>query len=86
MSKSSLLSVRVSQRLNAKLDKLAKRGGRSKSWYVNRMLEDNVDREIEIVDMILEGMRDVEEGRVVSHEDVVASLRERIKASRKRVA
>lgn len=86
MRKPMLLSVRISQKLNAKLDKLAKRGGRSKSWYVNRMLEDNVDREIEIVDMILEGQRDIENGNVIAHEDVVASLRERIRSRRKRAA
>lgn len=86
MRKPTILSVRISQRLSARLDRLAKRGGRSKSWYVNRMLEDNVDLEIEIVDMILEGERDIEQGNVVDHETVVAEFKERSKMRRKRVA
>jgi predicted transcriptional regulator len=86
MVKASVLSVRIAQRTSAKLDRLAKLGGRSKSWYVNRLLEDYLDREIKNVELILEGMRDIEEGRSISHEDVVASLRERVKARRKRAA
>jgi len=86
MQKSLLLSVRISHKLGAKLDKLAKRGGRSKSWYVNRMLEDNVDHEMKIVEMVLEGQRDIEAGRVISHEEAMASLRERIRSRRKRAA
>ncbi|MDZ4741119.1 MAG: ribbon-helix-helix protein, CopG family [Alphaproteobacteria bacterium] len=86
MRKPAILSVRISQRLSARLDRLAKRGGRSKSWYVNRMLEDNVDREIEIVDMILEGERDIERGNVVDHETVVAEFKDRSKMRRKRAA
>lgn len=86
MTKGSLISVRITQRTSTKLEKLAKLGGRSKSWYVNRLLEDHLDREIEIVEMIREGMRDIEEGRSLSHEEVVASLRERIKSRRKRAA
>ena len=86
MVKGSLLSVRITQRTNAKLDKLAKLGGRSKSWYVNKLLEEYLDREIEIVEMIREGMRDVHEGRVLSHDEVIASLRERLKSRRKRAA
>jgi len=50
------------------------------------MLEDNVDREIEIVDMILEGERDIERGNVVDHETVVAEFKDRSKMRRKRAA
>jgi predicted transcriptional regulator len=86
MTKGSVLSVRVTQRTSAKLDRLAKLGGRSKSWYVNRLLEEYVDREIQIVEMVREGMKDVEEGRVKSHEEVMAGLRERLKSRRKSAA
>ena len=86
MRKPTLLSVRISQRLSAKLDKLTKRGGRSKSWYVNRMLEDNVDREIEIVEMILEGERAIERGEFVDHDTFMAELREMLKSRRKKAA
>jgi predicted transcriptional regulator len=86
MTKGSVLSVRITQRTSAKLDRLAKLGGRSKSWYVNRLLEEYIDREMQIVEMVREGMKDIEEGRVKSHEEVMAGLRERLKSRRKSAA
>ena len=86
MTKDVLLSVRISRRLNAKLDKLAKLSQRTKSWLVNAILLDRVDGEIEFAEAVEEGMRDLEHGRTIPHEDVVAEFKARAKARRKRAA
>lgn len=76
MSKTELLSVRIGPKLNAKLDRLAKRSGRSKSWHVTRMLEDNIDQANAEVDAILESLEGVKHSRSIPHEKVMAELRD----------
>jgi predicted transcriptional regulator len=86
MTKSVLLSVRITPKLSAKLERLAKNTGRTKSWLVDRILGDHIDYEIETVARIREGMKAVDEGRTISHEEVFAQLRARIAARSRRKA
>jgi predicted transcriptional regulator len=86
MTKDMMLSIRVSRRLNAKLQRLAKLTARTKSWLVNSILAERVDDEIKYAEAIAEGLRDIEHGRVADHESVVEEMRARAKLRRKRAA
>jgi predicted transcriptional regulator len=86
MTKDVLLSVRISRRLNAKLERLAKLTSRTKSWLVCSILSERADTEIEYAEAIAEGIRAADRGDLVDHEVVVADMRARAKERRKRAA
>jgi toxin ParE1/3/4 len=64
------VSLRLPDDLSARLDNLAKRTGRTKTFYMIEAITNFVNREAEIVEGILEGMEDVRAVRTVSHADV----------------
>jgi predicted transcriptional regulator len=82
MTKDVLLSVRVSRRLNAKLEKLAKLTERTKSWLVNAILLERADREIAQAEAIREAERSIERSGTISHGEVVREARARSAARR----
>jgi predicted transcriptional regulator len=77
MTKDVLLSVRVSRGLDAKLQKLAKLTERTKSWLVNSIMAEQLDREIAYVESIREAQRSVEREGAIPHEKVVRDVRAR---------
>lgn len=72
---STTLTIRISEETKAKLDHLARLTRRSKSFLVARLLDDQIDREIEICEGILDSIADIEAGRMVPHEEVVANMK-----------
>ncbi len=60
--------------LAQKIDKFAQQMDRSRGWIVKQALSRWVDAEEYHHQMTLEGMADVEAGRVVDHEEVAAWL------------
>ena len=74
MSKSAVITARVSEDMLAKLDRLAAAYDRSRAWMVNKLLDQAVVREIEELDFIEEGIADADAGRTISHEELVARL------------
>lgn len=85
MTKDALLSVRVSQRLNAKLDRLAKLTQRTKSWLVNSIMAEHVDREIAYAETIRDAQRSIEREGAIPHDEVVRVMRARAAARRPKV-
>lgn len=83
MPKTELLSVRIGPKLNAKLDRLAKRSGRSKSWHVTRILEDNVDQANAEVEAVLEAVESVSQGRAIPLDTAFAQLRAKMASTAK---
>lgn len=77
MTKDVLLSVRVSRQLDAKLQKLAKLTERTKSWLVNRVMSEQLDREIAYAESIREAQRSIEREGTIPHEQVVRDMRAR---------
>lgn len=60
--------------LVARLDDVARSIERSKSWIIREALRDWLAEEERRHELTKEAMRDFDEGRVVSHEDVLAML------------
>ena len=75
MTKNTLLSVRISQRLNTKLEKLAKLTGRTKSWLVDSILAERVDPEIEFAELTLKAEREAERVGTTPRGQVVELMR-----------
>ena len=85
MAKDTLLSVRISQRLNAKLERLAKLTDRTKSWLVNSILTERVDGEISYAEAINEGVRSAETEGTIPHDQIVREVRARSAARKAKV-
>lgn len=75
MSDSEVLSIRLPRKVKAKLEKLAKLSGRSKSWHAADALDAYVDHQMPIVKGIVEA-RDAARkgGKAYTHEEVMARL------------
>ncbi len=80
MTKNTLLSVRISQRLNIKLEKLAKLTGRTKSWLVDSILAERVDPEIRFAQSVIDAEQEMAREGTVPHEHVVEWLRTKFAA------
>ncbi|MEQ1617065.1 MAG: ribbon-helix-helix protein, CopG family [Terricaulis sp.] len=78
MSESEVLSIRLPRKVKAKLERLAKLSGRSKSWHAAEALDAYVDWQMPIVKSIVEAMADGRAGKTKSHEEVFARLLKRL--------
>ena len=65
--------------LVSRMDEVAERLDRSKSWIVREAVSQWLVEEQRRYDLTLEALRDVDEGRMISHEDML-NLVERKKA------
>jgi RHH-type transcriptional regulator, rel operon repressor / antitoxin RelB len=70
MSDTTLISVRVPKETAEKLAALAEATDRSKSYLAAQAIEEYLETQEWQIRAIEEGIKDVEEGRVVSHERV----------------
>ncbi|RJF86595.1 ribbon-helix-helix protein, CopG family [Oleomonas cavernae] len=86
MSESTTLTIRLPQSVKDKLDQLAIDTDRSKSYLAAEAVEHYVDRELAIVASIKRGLEDMEAGRTVPHEQVMAEVREIIEAAKRKHA
>lgn len=82
MSGSITMTIRISPDVKDKLGRLAHGTRRSKAFLASEAVEAYVDRELEIIDGIRQGLADVTEGRVVSHEQAMAELESVIEVAR----
>ncbi|MSO97710.1 MAG: ribbon-helix-helix protein, CopG family [Rhodospirillaceae bacterium] len=58
--------------LAKKVDKLAKQLDRPRGWLVKQALTDLVELEERRYQMTLEGLADIDAGRLIDHEDIAA--------------
>jgi predicted transcriptional regulator len=78
MSKSNVITGRIAEETSAKLDRLATRMERSRSWIVARAVEAFVLSESELMDTLDEAERQIDRGEYKTQEEMedwVASLR-----------
>ena len=68
------MTIRVSTAVQEKLTRLAHGTRRSKSYLAAEAVSAYVERELEIIEGIQQGLTDVEAGRVVSHADAMAEV------------
>jgi predicted transcriptional regulator len=83
MTKDIQISARVPKALMKQVEKIAAAQGRSKSWAIEKALENYVESEAEFIEAVMEGLADSKAGRTVSYEDVMAEFRHRITGRRK---
>mgnify|MGYP002526896496 CR=1 FL=1 len=69
---STTMTIRLPLDVSDKLSRLARGTDRSRSYLAAAALSAYVDRELEIIEGIQQGLDDVKAGRVVPHEQVVA--------------
>jgi predicted transcriptional regulator len=72
MAKAASVNVRLEPELDEKLSAVATRLDRSKSWVVQQALKEFIELQLWQMSAIEKGLSDVESGRVIAHEDVVA--------------
>lgn len=82
MPESEVLSIRLPRKVKAKLEKLAKLSGRSKSWHAAEALNAYVDYQMPIVKSIVEALEDGRAGKGVSLERVKAETKAIIEAAK----
>ncbi len=68
------ISIRLDQKTREKLDALAQSQDRSRSWVVNDAIQSYFEHQDWIVEAIKVGIADADAGRLVQHEEVMASL------------
>lgn len=76
MPGSTTMTIRVSTELKSRLEQLAHETRRSKSFLAADAVSAYVERELEIVEGIKQGIADMEAGNVVDHEHAMAELDE----------
>ena len=72
MTASTTMTIRVSPETKEKLERIATNTKRSKSFLAAEAVSAYVDHELQIIEGINRGLADVEAGRVVPHEQVMA--------------
>jgi predicted transcriptional regulator len=77
MSKSEVLTTRVTPEVLALVDRIAACKDRSRAWVVAWLVEQAALKHVEFLDFVQVGLDDVAAGRTVSHDDMIARLRGR---------
>ena len=72
-----VVTAKLPEDLILKMDEIADRIDRSKSWIVRQALTDWLAEEQRRHDLTVEALKDFEEGRTISHEDVLAMVEQR---------
>ena len=68
------ISIRIDDVTREKLDQLATSRDRSRNWVVQEALAQYIHNQEEREEAIQEGIRAIEAGEVVSHEEVMAAV------------
>jgi predicted transcriptional regulator len=75
MTKSVTITARITPALAKKLAAYAKAAKRSKSWLIEDILDRYVDGEIATVEAINVGIKQLDEGLGIPHEEVMRRMR-----------
>lgn len=66
--------------LASRLDEVAERIDRTRSWIIRQAVREWIAEEQRRYELTLEALRDVDEGRTLSHEEVLAHFEQRKRA------
>jgi predicted transcriptional regulator len=86
MAVSTTMTIRVTPETKQKLERIAADTRRSRSFLAAEAVTAYVDRELEIIGGIKRGLADVEAGRIVPHEQVMAEARQIVAKAKKKAA
>jgi predicted transcriptional regulator len=78
-----VVTAKLPDDLVDRMDEVAERIERSKSWIVREALSLWLSEEQRRHDLTLEALEDVDEGRTIPHEDVLAMVEQRKRDRRK---
>lgn len=65
-----VVTAKLPDDLVVEMDEIAERMDRSKSWIVRQAVSEWLAEEQRRYELTLEGLKDIDEGRMVSHEDI----------------
>lgn len=83
VTKSVTITARITPALNKKLEAYAKKTSRTKSDAIQIVMDEHLDYEIWFAEAVQKGIRSLDEGRGIPHEEAMRQVRARI-AKRKR--
>ena len=72
-----VVTAKLPDELVSEMDEVAERMDRSKSWIVRQAVTEWLAEEQRRYELTLEALRDVDEGRTIPHEEVLAMAEER---------
>lgn len=72
-----VVTAKLPDDLVAEMDEVAGRIDRSKSWIVRQAVSEWLAEERRRYELTLEGLKDVDEGRTIPHEEVLAMVEQR---------
>jgi predicted transcriptional regulator len=78
------MTIRVDVEVKRKLDRLSENTRRSRSYLAAEAVAAYVDRELEIVEGIRQGIADMKAGRTMSHDEAMARIEATIEAAERR--
>ena len=78
-----VVTAKLPDQLVSRMDEIADRIDRSKSWIVRQALAEWLAEEQRRYELTLEALKDVDEGRTIPHEEVLAMVDQR-KAERRK--
>lgn len=81
MSASTTLTIRVTADLKEKLGRLADNMRRTKSYLAAEAVEAYVNRELQIIEGVRQGLDDMEAGRVTPHKEAMDRIDAAISAA-----
>lgn len=81
-----VVTAKLPDELVKEMDEVADRMDRSKSWIVRQAVAEWLAEEQRRYELTLEGLKDIDEGRIVSHEDMKKWAAEVMSAARTKSA
>jgi len=72
-----VVTAKLPDDLVLKMDEVAERIDRSKSWIVRQAVSEWLAEEQRRYELTLEALRDVDQGRTIPHEEVLAMVEQR---------
>ena len=75
MSKTAIVTARVSDELLARLDRLAQRLDRSRAWVISQALTRYAEEELAFLDFVQVGEDAIDRGEFVTHEQLLDDIK-----------
>lgn len=72
-----VVTTKLPEALSVRLDEVVRRSGRNRSWIVRQALAEWLAEEQRRHELTLEALRSVDEGRTLSHEEVLEHVERR---------
>jgi predicted transcriptional regulator len=82
MPVSSTMTIRISPEVKDKLDRIAADTRRSRSFLAGEAVAAYVERELQIIEGVKQGLTDVQTGQLVPHDEAMAEIYAAIEAAR----